>query len=241
VDAGVQLVRRLAGGGGGRRVNPTFEAAATYTRAMHLAAKTDKADKQKARELLEEYLGKNSPQSLWWPTAYERYEAVCKDLGVEPKGKDAFKKAQPPPLRLVAGVRLKSGVEVNLGDDVEDVAKKLGKGKETVAMSGTNLRRWRYEKEGVELLVTEEVMAITLIGPDAPALPLRPKGFTTAPAVEVKVGMAVDELEKLLGEAGSRPEIAAAEVYYRYYREQGVAVRVIGGKVAEVVVVQIPE
>jgi hypothetical protein len=206
---------------------------------MVLAEKKDNADKEKAINMLGQYLRTISTRSLWWDLGYERYAELCKAVGREPKTKEAFKKDRPEPVRLVTGVKLKGGT-ITLGDDIEDVEKKLGKGKASTAVNGTGLQRIRYEKEGVELLAGETVLAIALVGPEAPAIPLQGKMIGTGPVGELKVGMTAKEVEELLGEDYQPCEITATEVYYRFYREQGVAVRVVKGKVVELVVVQIP-
>ncbi|MDB5309213.1 MAG: hypothetical protein JWO38_3415 [Gemmataceae bacterium] len=240
LDEGERLIRKVGGSVAVRRAVPTLDAALLYTRALALTTTKDKADREKAVGMFEKYLKTCSPLSLWWPVAYERYEAVCQETGRAAKPRDAFKKDRPEPVRLVVGVKLKSGAEVTLSEDVEDVEKKLGKGKETVVVPASTLKRIRYEKEGVELLAGDEVLAITLVGPDAPGVALQGKTVGAGQAGTLKVGMTTKEVEHLLGDDYQPCEITTAGVFYRFYREQGVALRVVKGQVVEVVVVQIP-
>lgn len=235
-------VRMFAGGPPGGRLTPAFDAALTYTRALALAEKKDKPDQEKARVLFEKYLENTSPLSLWWTPAYEHYQELCKALGKEPKTRGAFATSRPEPTRLVASVALRSGARITLTDEIENVIKLLGTGKETIAVSGTSLRRIAYEKEGIELIANDrDVLAITLVGPDAPAVPLRGKMVGGSPAGVLKVGMTEKELVQLLGSRPHPCEIVTPEKFFDYYRELGVAVRMENGKVAELVIVQLPE
>ena len=63
--------------------------------------------------------------------AFDRYQELCKSLGRTPKDVAAFTREEPEAVRLVTGVTTKSGKDIVLGEDADDVAKKLGKGKET--------------------------------------------------------------------------------------------------------------
>ncbi len=240
LNRGEQVGRALAGGRSNFAENSSLTAALLYNRALQLEAKKDRDSRAEACDLFAKYLKSTNPLSLWWPIAYDHYEALAQGLERTPKGREAFKKDRPPPVRLVTGVKLKSGAEVMLGDEMTAVTAKLGPGEETVAASGTNLKRLHYPKEGVELLVTDVVLAICLTGAEAPTLPLRGRGVGAEQAGELKVGMSGKDVEALLGEDYQPCELTVSEVYYRFYREQGVALRVKKGTVAEVVIVQIP-
>jgi len=234
LDEGERLVRSFTGPAAKTTM---IDSALLYNRALVLAEKADKADKEKAFEMLEKYLRLTSQLSLWWDSAYTRYSTVCKALDKEPKSKAAFKKDRPEPVRLVTGVTVKNG-KLNLGQQLSAATKILGPATPTAAVPGTSMVRVRYEKEGIELLATDEILAIVLSGPNAPAIPLTGKIVGTGKVGELKVGLTTKEVEELLGEDYQPTELTAAEVYYRFYREQGVAVRVSKGKVVELVVVQ---
>lgn len=234
LDEGERVVRSFAGPAAKTTM---IDSAILYNRALVLADKTDKADKEKAFAMLEKYLLATSQLSLWWDSAYTRYTTVCKALEMEPKSKAAFKKDRPEPVRLVTGITVKDG-KITLGQQLRAATKTLGAATPTTAIPGTSMVRVRYEKDGIELLATDEVVAIILSGPNAPAIPLTGKIVGTGKVGELKVGMTTKEMESLLGEDYQPTELTAAEVYYRFYREQGVAVRVSKGKVVELVVVQ---
>ncbi len=240
LDEGEKVVRSFAGPAA-KRLAPSFDSALLYTRAMVYAGKAGKADKEKAFEMLETYLRVTTSLSLWWDAGYDRYADVAKACGKEAKPKDAFKMDRPEPVRLVTGVTVK-GTEITLGGDIDELAKTLGKGQASIAVNGTSMMRVRYEKEGVELLTAnDEVIAIILVGPDAPAIALKGKTVGAGGAGALKVGLTPKEVEALLGDDYHPCELTAAGVYYRFYREQGVAVRVAKGKVVELVIVQIPK
>lgn len=239
LSEGEKLGRALLAQSRERGENTTLGTAVLYHRALTLAARKDDASRGQALDLLTQYLQKASPLSLWWPLAYERYADLARALRKAPRERDAFKKTHPGPLRLVTGVQLKSGKEVTLGEDLEDVVKELGKGKEIVVTPGTNMRRLCYEAEGVELLVTDTVLAVCLVGPQAPVLPLRGKGIPAEKAAELRVGMTSKEVEAVLGDDARVCELTTPETYYRYFRDQGLAIRLVQSKVVEVVVVQL--
>ena len=241
LDETEKAVRRLAEKPAGRRAQPACDAALLYTRGLVHSESKDPADLAKGLAHFEKYLDVASPQSLYWPTAYARYEAVCKSLKQEPKPKEKFGKARAFKQRLVTGIKLANGSEITLGDDREDLEKKLGPGKPVRVLSTQNIWRIRYEAEGVEILAADTVLAIGMTGPTSPAVPIRGQGIGARETGLVKVGMSVDELEKLLGEDYQPCEITAVDVYYRYYRDQGLAVRLKNGLVTEVLIVQLPK
>jgi hypothetical protein len=139
-------------------------------------------------------------------------------------------------LRPAAGVRLASGQEVAAGDESAGVTKKLGTARPTVVVRGTNLARWRFDKHPLELLVTDRVLAVCLVSPEAPPLTLGGKG----PAGKPRVGMTRTELDRLLGHEYRTCELPEAGLLYRFYPEQGIAVRLVKDKVTELIVVQVP-
>jgi hypothetical protein len=222
---------------------PKLDTLLLYNRSLILAARPDSADKLKAYEMMEKYLRTTSLRSLWWGVAYDKYAELCKAVGKEPKAKEAFRKDRPDRVRPVTGVRLKvkgRDATVTLGDDIEDVEKALGQGRASTAMPGQSILRIQYPDEGLELLAGDQVLAVTLTGPNAPAVPLYGQGVGTQKLGELKVGMAASDVEELLGDMYDPMEVSSAGVYYNFYREQGVAVRVQKGKVVAVVVVKVP-
>jgi len=238
LDDGEKLVRTFAGPTA-KRLVASFDAALLYTRAMVLAEKKEAEDKEKAINMLGQYLRVTSPRSLWWDQGYDRYADLCKAMGRVPRTKDAFRNDRPEPIRVVTGIKLKD-VTITLGDDIDEITEKLGKGQASTAVQGLSLTRIRYEKEGIDLLATDQVLAVILVGENAPAIQLTGKMTGTGKVGELKVGMSFKDVEELLGEDYQPCEITATDVFYRFFREQGVALRVVKGKVVEVVVVRIP-
>jgi hypothetical protein len=135
--------------------------------------------------------------------------------------------------------KLKSGTEVKLTDDAAALLKKIGEGVQTPLVAGGNLKRVRYEKEGVDLLVTDSVVAICVVSAEAMPISLRSKGIGSAVALDLKVGMNVAEVSKALGE-GEKRYFTDRTVEYTYYRSQGIGVRKKDDKVAELVLATIP-
>jgi len=242
IDATEKAVKSWAERPQHKRAMAACESALQYNRALALAASPDKADLEKAAFLYEKYLETTSPLTLWWEIAHDKYEKLCAKVGTPAKPAEKLKKARTIALRLTAGVKLNSGVEITLSEFRDTIEKKLGKPVELQVMTGQPFWRLRYEKEGIEVLVFDDVvLAIGLIAPEAPAVPIRGAGLGAETAGTVKVGMKFADVEKLLGEEYQLCEIAEAEMFYRFYRDVGLAFRVAKGVVSEVVVVQIPE
>lgn len=240
LDEGEKFVKSFAGGAS-RQFASSFNAALNYSRASLLGARKEPADKEKAVNLWGQYLRTTSPKSHWWAVAYDRYADLCKELGREAKAKDAFKKDQPEAVRPVSGVMFKPGT-ISLLDEMDDVVKKFGKGKRSLAIQGYPIQRVRYEEVGVELIVNDDqVIAVILIGEAAPAIPVTGQMVGAGKVGELKIGMSWKDVTELLGEDYQPTELTAAEVYYRFFRQLGVAVRVSKGKVTELVVVQAPQ
>jgi hypothetical protein len=215
---------------------PSLAAALRYHRGMALAAAEDRAARERALDLLEAYLKGDNPLSVWWPLAYERYARLCAALGREPADREALRRPPVGRLRPAAGVRLASGQELAAGDEVAGITKKLGAVRPTVVVRGTNLARWRFDKHPLELLVTDRVLAVCLVRPGAPPLTLGGKGSAGKP----RVGMTRTELDRLLGREYRTCELPEAGLLYRFYPEQGIAVRLVKGKATELIVVQVP-
>jgi predicted Zn-dependent protease len=240
-DQGEALSRQFTAKDGSRRSAQALSLALLYNRALLLSASGDAQKRQQAVKLLEEYLRTTQAGAGWWPLAYERYQKLCQDLGVSAKAEDSLKRQTPAPLRVVTAVQLGSGVTITLSEAFDEVAGRLGKGQAVPVVAGTNLARARYPDHGLELLVAEQVLAICLRGPKAPALPLRGKGLGSK-VQELRVGMTVQEVEQLLEdpEDYDMRQLDNPDISYRFYPALGLAVRIRQGKVEELVVAQIP-
>ncbi|MCE9561775.1 MAG: M48 family metalloprotease [Planctomycetes bacterium] len=219
---------------------PTLAASLRYNRAILLSASPKIEDRKSAVESFERYLVATVPASAWWPLAHERYLKLCKDLGQDPKKKADLISTGRTTLRLVTTLPLSGDVSVALNEPLTDARKLLGPGREVPIVKNTKLVRVKYPERGIDLIGTENVLAICLSGPKAPELPVRATGIGTQ-TFKLKIGMTRDEVEKLLGdEEYDFREIDQPGHTYRFYADLGLALRLRAGKVEELAIVQIP-
>jgi tetratricopeptide (TPR) repeat protein len=211
-----------------------------YNRALLLADSDNQAQRETAAAQFERYLTLAEPTSPWWPLAYERYQSLCAKLNRKTKPKEAL--ASPdrePEYRLATAVKLGADL-VSLGEPVSDVTGRLGEGQVVPVVRGTDLVRRKYPALGAELLTADRVLAIFLVAPSAPPLSLRRPG-TGAGEVTLRVGMAKAEFEKALaGKEAAEVSVDQAGEHYHYYADPGVGAKIIGDKVTELVVTQMP-
>jgi tetratricopeptide (TPR) repeat protein len=224
--------------GGGVAKDRALEAARNYTVAMVMSRRKSEKDQRIARSMFERYLKMTNTASIWWESAYEQYRDLSKRISAEAEPKDAFK-PEVEPLRPVLSHRLKSGAEIKLTDEAADVLKRLGAGQEKSVIPGSNLKRVRYEKDGVDLLVNDSVVAICIVSPDAAPIALRGKGIGSSVSLDLRVGMTAAEVNKSLGD-GEKRIFTDPNVEYTYYRSQGIGIRQIKDKVTEIVLASIP-
>ncbi|MBX3414653.1 MAG: M48 family metalloprotease [Pirellulales bacterium] len=228
---------------GGRPATTTALATALqYNRATMLMASPNVDQRRRALDEWELYLRSATPASAWWALGYDSYAKLCKELNATPKTKDELQKAGKESFRLVVSVPLASGETIDLGNPVQAELAKLGEPETLpIAPRRGKLMRYRYNDLGLEVLGLEDVIAVRLSGPNAPELPLRGSGLTGGKK-SIKIGMTKDDLEKLLaGQDYDFRELDDPEKSYRFYRNLGLAVRIEGGKVVELVVAQIPQ
>ncbi len=142
--------------------------AITYNRAFASAASADGAARQEALKQLERYLRTTSPSVAWWSLAYDRYAALCTALGAPARSREALLERAPTRLRQVSSIEVQKGL-VAIGDALADVQKRLGPGVVAPVVAGTNLVRVSYPERGIDLLATDQVIAIQLLGAARPA------------------------------------------------------------------------
>jgi hypothetical protein len=204
-------------------------AALRYNRARLLASSHATADLTRARDLLLRYLRESSPSSAWWPLAHEDYRKLCTRLKTQPQSRQQLQRRRP-----ALTVRLAStGAAVRPGESVTAVVRRLGTPHVQTILGSTNLRRLRFARHGVEVVATDAVLAVCLTQSTSPAL-------VVGDSVDrVCVGMTLADLQRLT----SRPEpswsVASVMSSRLFYPEQGIAVRLAGGKVAEVTLVEV--
>lgn len=208
--------------------------------AAHVLSKAGSAEGKKlAIDYLVEYLEGMSPASAWWPIAYEQYQSLCREQKITPKTAQQLR-SRDRVYRPLSSVTV-GGKVIVVSSSLRDVRTELGAGEETTIVPNTTLKRVRYAAHGVDVLATNEVLAIVLHGPNAPALELRESGLG-AKSTWLRIGMTVEALEALFPEFSYdlRPMVDP-DVDYRFYFGLGLAVKITQGKVEELLIVQIPE
>ena len=171
---------------------------------------------------------------------FDQYAELCSDLGVAPKSRPDLVRNRRPHHRPFVSVTLGSKGTIGLGDDLTAVKQRFGSGESRPIVRGTSLVAVHYREHGLRLLASGQVLAISLTQENSPALPLQASGLTAGKAA-LRVGMTKAEIDKLLeGEDYDYRQITDPDVNYRFYRALGLAVRVVRGKVVELVVVQVP-
>jgi hypothetical protein len=234
--------KTLQGAGGLPRAPVTLGvvSALLYNRGLLLAAAPDERRRRDAVKQFEQYLRITSPASTWWPLAYERYAGLCRDLKVSVTAETDLAKRERAGFRLVTSVKLASGVVVRLGEPVREATAKLGEGALTPVAGAKGLARWRYPEHGVELLAADRVLAICLKGPKAPALPLQQWG-AAGQVAELRPGMAKEEWDRAVQNEPYDVRLLDRPGHgYRFYPGLGLAVRLTGDRVDELVLAQIP-
>jgi tetratricopeptide (TPR) repeat protein len=217
---------------------PTL-AAVRYNRGLALADTSTDDGRRSARTELEGYLAVGDPDSAFWPLAYERYRDLCSAAGVTPRTQASFRPAAVLSHRPVSSIELGPGRAVTLGEPLQGVRDRLGPGQEVPAVRGTNLVRVIYRDLGLEILANERVLAVSAVGRRAPPLPLRRVGLG-AGEDRLQVGMTRADLKRLLGEAPASGALVDPEKEYHFYPGIGIAVRLAGERVSELVVVKTP-
>ena len=225
----------------GREGPHSMAVALLYNRALQLSAAKDRTSREKAALLLESFLRQFDPWSAWWELAHERYLLVCEALGRKVLAREELRRVSIRPLQPPARVYLASGREITVGAEAEQVGNDFGPGRAVTVVRGMNLVRLKLEKHPLELLVTERVLAICLVGADAPPLLLRGKGVGTGRAAELRIGMGVKDVDALLGDDYHPCVLTVLGSSCRFYPDRGVAVRLLKGVVTELIVVQVPQ
>jgi tetratricopeptide (TPR) repeat protein len=207
-----------------------------FNRATALAKSGDAKDRQSAEDLWADYLTKTPMSAVWWPLAYDRYVAVCKDLGAKPKTQDELAAKRIGQWRSVGGLPIDDKRVVTLGASPDDLVAMLGQPDSTVTLiKGSRLKKLNYDSLGMSLLVYDGLLAIMLHDAKSPQIEIHGSGLASA-AETVSIGMSREEFEKQFG--GARPfgTVDDPAVVYRFYQELGLAVRFKGGKVVELVI-----
>lgn len=234
----------LASDGPLTSVVQTLEEAILYNQALIDAKSTSADDKKKAMKYLVTYLYRVHSDTAWWSLALDRYNQLAKELSLPEKtAKEVTKYQAPAMLRLQTSVTV--GKEtVTLAEPLKDAVARLAD-KSAVAVplfEGAKIVRWRFADQGVDLIGKDKILALFLTNDKAPPLVLRSVGVATKP-VELRVGMAEKDALALLKDQRADHElrpIADRTTRYRFYPELGLAVRMDSGRLAEIVIAQVP-
>ncbi len=237
-EQGEQLGRRSFTGGRQLAVAPGFGLALLYNQALLLAGSPDKPKRAKALEHFETYLVVANPASAWWSLAYERYTALCKEQGKTPTPKKELASDTKARYRMLTSLKLASGTVLTLSEPLTAAVRSLGESVPVAAR--TKLTRVRYPQHGVEVLATDTILAICLLGPKAPPVPLQSRG-AGAPTQSLVIGMARADLDKMLGDQlYDFRALDDPNQTYRFYGALGPGVRLEKDTVAELVIAQLP-
>ncbi len=219
-------------------VNEDLKGALLYNKASVAAQATEKPRQQEALDQFEQYLKSPNAAAAWWPLAYDSYLGLAKKLGAKPRDRKEFFKQEQRPHRLVSSVKLSSGVNLTLSEPITEAAARLGE--KIPVFSRARLSRVRYAAQGVEVLATDKILAIHVVGDKAPPIPLRGYGIG-GEIQEVRLNMPEKEFNRIVGDEpfDMRP-LDNAKTLYRFYPYLGLAVRMEKDKVTDLAVAQIP-
>jgi tetratricopeptide (TPR) repeat protein len=207
-----------------------------YNFAATLEREGSVDQKRKATQILYDYLRVASRSSVWFPIGSERYQHLCSEQSLACKAAEAVV-AQPN--RLIFNIDLGKGRTVSLSDSMAEVEQRLGKPVPIPVVKAANIRRLKYPQLGVEVLGREQVLAISLSTKTSPAIQVRRKGLGSQ-AKLLRVGMTQAELGQIIGTEFLETRVFNPLTPYRFYPDIGLAVRLTGGLVSEIMIVQIP-
>jgi hypothetical protein len=207
-----------------------------YNYALTLAREGSTEQKRKAAQILYDYLRVASRSSAWFTIGNERYQHLCSEQSLACKPAET---AFTQPNRLVLSLDLGRGRVVALADSMAEVENRLGKPVPIPVVRNANIKRLKYPQMGIEVLGREQVLAIALSGAAAPSVSVRRRGLGSQ-AKTLRVGMTQPELAQVVGNEAIETRVFNPLVPYKFYPEVGLAVRMVTGKVAEIMIVQVP-
>jgi len=223
------------------RVRLQHDAALCFNQSVIAAARGQIDDTKSAAELLERYLTEANVDSLWYPLALKRYEAIAGNLTL--KASDFAKRKSEVALRPISNVVVPAlPASITLSESTNDTLKHLGQ--ETA--TGTPLakflkiRRYTSVAPGIDLLADDSVLAIFLVNDQAPPVIVQGQGVGAVRS-EVRVGMPAAEFFNLLDRKSAEVRsIDRRPAEYLFFPDIGLSVRVENGQIAELVVAQMP-
>lgn len=199
-----------------------------------------------ALEHFDVYLSNTSPSSNWWPIAYNIYTAVAKQANKTPRTIESYRANHVPSYRTLTSFVFPNGVQVNLGQPLDEVLNNLGNAGVTTdqmetynLIENTGLTDYAFTPWETSVWATQEVLSIQLYGLKAPAIGVQETGLGSDIRY-LKVGMAESELNRILGTDYERRLLVSWNDDYRFYRDLGLAVAVVKGVVTQLVITQVP-
>jgi len=214
-------------------------AAILYNYAQEMLQSGKENQKRQASVALHGYLKLAGPSSIWWKLGLDSYSKLCMESGRACETEQQIRAGATQGFRPLPAVELSQGMHVQLGDSIDDVQKRLGAVTSIPIVKEAKLNRYRYPKLGIDVIGIDQVIAISLNSPLAPALKLQAQG----PGGQIRtlrVGMTQPQVAQVLGSATSNTTVFNAAVPYSFYPQVGLAGRFVGGRVAEWLVVILP-
>lgn len=224
---------RLAGNVAGIR------ATILYNHAQLLLQSGKPEQKREAAKALNIFLKMTSPASIWWKLGFDSYTGLCGEPGLQCETEQQIRAVAKQGFRPLPPVEVTPGMRIQLGDAIEDVEKRFGTSQNLSVMRGTELKRMNYTKYGIEVIGDQNVMAISLNSAASPALTLQSAG-AGGQTRTVKVGMTMQQVTQVLGPPPYTVMVFSTTIPYKFYPQLGLAARVVGGRVAEWIVVALP-
>lgn len=215
-----------------------FTPALHYNRARLLMAGS-KEQGSKSVELWEKTLKETNPASIWWKIGYSAYTSQCSSLKTNPKSQKELIKLGEASWRPIVGINLSSNESISLTDPLDANIVKLGVTTSIPVVTGTNIKMWRSENAGIDILGAENVIAIRLFNSNSPKLILQHIG-TGGATQEFYIGMAAYKVDETLGEYYTKGAWIDPDVYYRFYKEIGIGILIKQNKVSEILITPIP-
>jgi Zn-dependent protease with chaperone function len=216
-----------------------IRAAIMYNYAQELLQSGKEIQKREASDAMYKYLKIASPASVWWKLGFDSYSKLCSESGMKCETEQQIRASARQGFRPLPPVEVGRGIQVQLGDSIEEVQKRLGPVTPIPIARDVKLDRYRYPKLGIDVIGTDQVMAISLTSPVAPALKLQGQG-QGGQAKTLRVGMTQLEVAQVLGETSQAATMFNRVVAYRFYPQVGLAARFVRARVAELLVVILP-
>ncbi len=210
-----------------------------YNYAQELLQSGKENQRRNASDALYKYLKLASPASIWWKLGLDSYSKLCSESGMRCETEQQIRATTTQGFRPLPPVEVGQGIRIQLGDSIEDVLKRLGPAISIPIAREAKLNRYRYPKYGIDVIGTDQVVAVSLNGPAAPALKLQTQG-PGGQARTLRVGMTELQVTQVLGPTSAEATVFNAEVPYAFYPQLGIAARFVQGRVAEWLVVILP-